>query len=919
MAGDTEVTTNSTATDSTSDAAAVDTSKKEAPAAGMSRAGESFFDNLRNAPLAPRADLHPDYSDQAFQSGAVSSARVQGAKAGLSAPGPSSSTNAAPQPFTGRPGSLGWQLAQVAPLLPSLAKRYGAGTALLMGSTTAIGGVSRGPEGEENLETPPPVTSAAPSLLGGTDLTTAGLNADQTRPTTPVRQGPDRAQAASGIVDRLFAPFAGQAGALGGAGKVAEANIKISKEDQLATANANAQMIHEQLLSHKMGEEGLQASLASGKAGLAAVQSGHIPGQVLAMEKTSDDINKMLKSGQFNLSTDTAFLTGRNPVGVDSNGAPMYRSTYTIVRLSPTPVELSEDEADYLNDNIPGQKLQGRVVDKNGKVTQKGQEITPAQLNWMWQQASNAERANAMRDAELDTWKLKKENLESDLEAKKLAGKPFMTDLLARNKATYFGKDGTMHYDPFGLMKAYLEGLADPAAKEQTGGKFQELFPRWLGQKNFDTIMGYYLKLAEKNETEAHTITTDRGKAAKDPDSAIPAANAILRQIGAMPGQTDGARNLAQAVLANPKANADDKAKAQSVIDATQEDYNNAQETLKTAKEAQQIKITQAVTKVGAEAREKQKIEEGGTGGSDLTGQAFLNQLPAARRNEVMGYINGLSEFTATMGRTKQGEALLRDIRAVDADWDASKAPAYFKARQDFTTGKAAIGINAANTVVHHLNRMYDNLGTATAGWTGSVEQAFGGNKAGRQVADDAIAVSNELGKLYSGGVVTESEAKDWAKKLDPNNLGMTAGKLRTNVAEFCRLLGGKLEAYQDQWDDSVPSPNIPAAKKIASEESVSTYKKLTGEDMKVHDVQPGQWDNETSIRGREKAHATAASTAPVTAPAQPSVPAKPSITITPDQLPKEVPKDAQMVYHDPKQPNVILGYKDKDGKIHKF
>jgi hypothetical protein len=67
----------------------------------------------------------------------------------------------------------------------------------------------------------------------------------------------------------------------------------------------------------------------------------------------------------------------------------------------------------------------------------------------------------------------------------------------------------------------------------------------------------------------------------------------------------------------------------------------------------------------------------------------------------------------------------------------------------------------------------------------------------------------------------------------------MTVGKLKTNVAEFTRLLGGKLEAYQDQWDDAVPSKSIPAPKAIASPESIATYKRLTGEDLKVHSVQP--------------------------------------------------------------------------------
>src|SRR5208283_1154423 len=311
---------------------------------------------------------------------------------------------------------------------------------------------------------------------------------------------------------------------------------------------------------------------------------------------------QMLKTNQFNASTDTAFLTGRIPIGNDSNGVPMYRSTYTVVRLSPTPVELSDEDAKYLNDNILGQHLQGRKEDKNGKATQRGQEITPAQLNWMWQQASNTERVNAQRDAELDTWKLKKEKAETNLEAERLAAKPFMTDLLARNNAAYNDKDGKQHYDPFNLIKAYYDGLTDPDAREQTGGKFSDLFKQWVGEKEFDILLTAYDKQQTKNAAAVDKYVGNPDATAKDPDSAIVAARAKLGRI-AQP------RADALKVLANPKATADDKQKAQKVMDDTQTDYNNAQETIRIAKDAQQQKIEQAGAKAGAEAAAKTKAE----------------------------------------------------------------------------------------------------------------------------------------------------------------------------------------------------------------------------------------------------------------------------------------------------------------------
>ncbi len=786
----TKVVADAPVADTVADKSTADNETAEKPIRNVARnnstQNNSLFDNLRIAPLSPDPNLHPDYSSQAF-SGPVNKANPTE----ISAQKPPDSTNVARQPFTGKPGSFAWHLAQTAPLIPSLAQKFGTPTALLLAATTTIGAASN-PSQEPPMPSPVPIT--APSLFGGTGMDLASQNQDQTRPTTPMR-GPDRAQVASNMVDRLFAPFAGQHGALGGAGDVAKSSLQISKEDQLATANANAQMLHEQILTHKMGEDGILASMASGKEGLAAVTSGHIPGDILARDKTSDDIKQMLKSGSFNASTDTAFLTGRSPVGVDSNGVPMYRSTYTVVRLSPTPVELKDEDAKYLNDNIPGQKLQGRVEDKSGKVVQHGQMITPAQLNWMWQQASNTERANAQRDAELDTWKLKKEKAETSIEAEKLASKPFMTDLLQRNNATYFDKNGTSHYDPFNLIKAFYDGLADPAAKEQTGGKFPELFKQWVGEKEFDILLTAYDKQQAKNAEAVDKYVGNPDAAAKDPDSAIPAANAMLRKI-AQP------RTDAQKVIDNPNATADDKAKARSVLGATQNDYDNAQETIRIAKDAQQQKIEQARAKTKAETEAKTAVE----GNPNLTGDEYVASLPTGEQDLVKSIGTGhmaLDRVGLLLARNPKLAAEVTKAYPPDSPFafDSAKAAAYPQMYRDYTSTKpnsTGGALNAGATALKHLNQL-STLNTVESRILGTSDYNAYHNK--------LDTVIGELAMFY------QLPKDDTSMEAMKSTLGAFFNR-EASIKTQIESMGNKFDSYEQSWKNGMPSklysPSMP-------------------------------------------------------------------------------------------------------------
>jgi hypothetical protein len=641
-----------------------------------------------------------------------------------------------------------------------------------------------------------------------------------------------KGQAVGKAFNDFFADQAGGyvpgGGALAGAAQgAANRNTRLANEqkDAINTAHANAMMLHEQTLAHKLGEDQLKEATASGQGAFDMLTSGPFAGEVLAQGKNSDDLNKMIKTGQLDPSKDTAFLTGRVPAGVDANGQPMFRSTYSVVRLG-GPVEIDAKNAKFINDNL-GMHIQGSSTDDKGVKTQ-GQSLSAAQANLLYQRAQSAQVVNAQRDIALKEAGLKKEDLEEHEAADKLATEPYMAQALQRNNASKPG-----HPDQYVMVKTYNDLISQPGflAEHPTFPKEFALFAAG-SQENFQkNFLDPYNKAQEKSQgVIGETLGWTSEKVAANPAGAAAVSKQVI---------DDNSMNADGTPLYSP------------------EQKQQAAKMYKEATETMLQQQTNAGAKTAAEEKARKNVQQGGTNGSTEVGDKFLATLPPGRAAEIRGVVNGQVELSSSMMRTKDGQALLQDIFQYDDMFDGSKAPSYFTMRKDFTSGKTATTINSSNTVLHHFNLMENALEAgATAGKTGQAEAGLGMNDAGRTLNNSSLVIANELGKLYSGGVVTEGELHEWEAKLNPYGLGQTNSKLKKNIKDFTQLLGGKLEAWQDQWDDGVPSPNIQAAKKIASQESKDFYKRITGEDMRVHDVQPGIWDNRKSVINQREAPA---------------------------------------------------------------
>ena len=205
--------------------------------------------------------------------------------------------------------------------------------------------------------------------------------------------------------------------------------------------------------------------------------------------------------------------------------------------------------------------------------------------------------------------------------------------------------------------------------------------------------------------------------------------------------------------------------------------------------------------------------------GSNLTGPAFLASLPQQRASAVRAIGEGRMELTPTMLRSKDGQALAQQVTSAYPDFDQSKAQSYFKTRQDFTSGKTSTGINSYNTAIAHLGTMYDHVSG-----TNSLQLNNPASDVHRQLDLDKQLVSTELTKAVSNGQMTEGEKNSILGSIS----GYTVSSYQTRIKEAATLLNGKLESYQQQWNNGAP-PGAVSQVRILSPQSEATIAHING------------------------------------------------------------------------------------------
>jgi hypothetical protein len=158
-------------------------------------------------------------------------------------------------------------------------------------------------------------------------------------------------------------------------------------KNKVLTAHANAQMIHEQALNHQVGEAAINASIVTGKSAVENLTSSPSPAPILQKDIDSDKLQQLIADKKIDPAVNTAFATGRKQTGENTDGTPIYRTTYTVVGDSPE-VKVSDAMA-------------ARMTKYSGSKIPPGTILSGAQYNWMVQQSANSESATIARNKTL--------------------------------------------------------------------------------------------------------------------------------------------------------------------------------------------------------------------------------------------------------------------------------------------------------------------------------------------------------------------------------------------------------------------------------------------------------------------------------------------------------------------------------------
>jgi hypothetical protein len=271
-----------------------------------------------------------------------------------------------------------------------------------------------------------------------------------------------------------------------------------------------------------------------------------------------------------------------------------------------------------------------------------------------------------------------------------------------------------------------------------------------------------------------------------------------LTTANAAPESPEKAANVAklQGIVANMQTVLDEGAKRANKQDV---DAKNAVISGTAHAEAQA-----AGEKAGAVAAAQNRATGGGTDSAGLTGEDYLKTLNPARASLVMGVVNGGLGLSSRQLQSKDGQALAADVLRVFPDYDVSKQDSYVAVRKEFTKGKAATQLNAGGTALQHLADL-KRLNTDLSRVPGTAD-----HKAYNNLLNTVVA---ELSTFY------HLPDTDTTIKNAKTNLGGFFNR-GAAIDEQIDAMTKKLDGYQQQWDNAIPSSQLSAAMPNISEDA---------------------------------------------------------------------------------------------------
>jgi hypothetical protein len=250
------------------------------------------------------------------------------------------------------------------------------------------------------------------------------------------------------------------------------------------------------------------------------------------------------------------------------------------------------------------------------------------------------------------------------------------------------------------------------------------------------------------------------------------------------------------------------------------------------AVEAQQVRMDAA----------KEKAKQQGAGGiapqiqgGTYTGEPgkydenILKGLPPGEANIIKGMVEGRVSMPTGMSASKEPwVSRLRIANAYDPSFDQSQWQTRVATRVDFAKGKAALQIRSLNTLIKHLDQLWDasekldNTGLTGSTKLGNYIVNAGKEQFGSAAVKDwdttATAAGSEMAALLKGASPTDQEVNEQKKVFNKNDPKSTQQEA---IRSTLHLAFGRLDAVKRQYEEAFKKQKdfrflTPQSEKIA-------------------------------------------------------------------------------------------------------
>lgn len=286
--------------------------------------------------------------------------------------------------------------------------------------------------------------------------------------------------------------------------------------------------------------------------------------------------------------------------------------------------------------------------------------------------------------------------------------------------------------------------------------------------------------------------------------------------------------DTAEAALTDPTASPERKAQAQAFLKTDTQHAANKDASIASAKTTAELNAKDKFDKSHASPLLNQYANEIPTNGIRQGFMSALRQSDPLKANNVQAFLEGRGTLSDYAVGRKEGEAFMALVNTAAPDFDKRLVNSYNEANKDFTSGKTAGQIQAANNSLEHLGDYFSAVQRAGAkAFLPGADSAIGRRDPDVnmyfQARDRALV---ELEKAYNAGAITDSAYK--------HAVGLMSASSPKEAMNNARSATTLLMAPWHSWDSrlamSMPSSVVPE-RDYMSDTAHAAYKTIMGQD----------------------------------------------------------------------------------------